>query len=79
MGMDIGMIIGISVGAVALLTLFVLMQPGLWFRALISGTYVSVIALLRMRFKHLDSQMLVNMSNTFTQILESGVQVALTK
>jgi len=68
----IGLIIGGAIIAVVLLTLLILVRPGLWFRALISGTYVSVFALLRMRFKHLDSQMLVN---CYIKARKSGVKV----
>ena len=70
--MDIGLIIAIAIAALVVLTFLVLMQPGLWFRALISGTYVSIIALLRMRFKRLDSNLIVN---CYIKARKSGVKI----
>lgn len=70
----IGLIITIAIVAIVIITLIVLIQPGLWFRAFISGTWVSIPVLLRMRFKRLDSRMLVN---CYIKARKSGVKVTM--
>jgi len=70
----IGPIIVVAIVLVVVLTLVILIQPGLWFRALISGTWVSVPVLLRMRFKKLDSKLLVN---CYIKARKSGVKVTM--
>jgi len=72
--MDLSVIIVIAIAAVVVITLFVLIQPELWFRAMISGCYVGMLALLRMRFRRLDSQMLVN---CYIKARKSGVKIAI--
>ena len=72
--MDWTLIAIIAVAAVAVITFFILLQPELWFRSLISGCYVSMFAMLRMRFKRLDSRMLVN---CYIKARQSGVTIAI--
>lgn len=68
------LIIPIVIASVVIITFFVLVQPGLWFRAWISGCYVSLIRLLSMRFKRLDSKLLVN---CYIKARKSGVDITI--
>lgn len=70
----LGIIIVVAIVAVIALTFLMLVQPGLWFRALVSGTWVSMISLLRMRFKKLDSRLLVN---CYIKARKSGVKISM--
>ena len=58
----------------ALLTLFVgfVMLPSLWFRALISGTYIPAIKIIRIKVKHLDAKTIVM---AYIKARKSGVTV----
>jgi uncharacterized protein YqfA (UPF0365 family) len=53
-------------------TLILVLMPNLWFRALISGTYVSMFKILRMRIKKLDAKLIVN---AYITARKSGVNV----
>jgi uncharacterized protein YqfA (UPF0365 family) len=64
----------VAVIVIILVTLLVLVQPGLFFRAMISGTPVSVVKMIRMRMKHLDARMLVN---NYIKARKSGVSVTM--
>lgn len=66
------MIIILAAVAVVIITLFMLIQPELWFRAMISGTYVSIASLLRMRFMKLDVRSLVNI---YIKARKAGVKI----
>ena len=55
-------------------TLIVLSQPTLWFRALISGTWVPIHKLMIMRLKRLDSRAIVM---AFIKARKSGVQITI--
>ena len=72
--MDWTLIAIIAVSAVVVITFLILLQPSLWFRALISGCYVPMMSMLRMRIKRLDSRMLVN---CYIKARQSGVVIAM--
>ena len=72
----IPIIIIAAVVALILVTLIVAAQPGLWFRALISGTYIPMSKLITMRFKRLDTRMLVN---CYIKARKSGVLITMTQ
>jgi uncharacterized protein YqfA (UPF0365 family) len=58
--------------AVIIVIIFFALRPGLWFRALISGTYVPMASILGMRIKHLDVQSIVM---AYIKARKSGVIV----
>ena len=60
--------------AISLVVIFIVMLPGLWFRALISGTYVSAFKLIRMRIKKLDVRTIVS---AYIRACKSGVTVTI--
>lgn len=66
------LIVTLIILAILLVTFLVMIQPALWFRALLSGTYVGVFALLRMRAKKLDSKSIVM---AYIRAKKSGVKV----
>ena len=66
----------ITIVVVILVTVLVLIQPGLWLRAMISGTWVSFWSMFRMRIKRLDSRMLVN---CYIKASKSGVKITLSQ
>jgi len=70
----LGVIIVVAVLAVLVVAFFVLMQPVLWMRGLVSGCYVSMISLLRMRFNRLDARTIVN---CYIKARKSGIVVSL--
>lgn len=57
--------------AIILLAIFL---PGLWFRALISGTYIPMIKLIRIRAKRLDARLIVM---GYIKARKSGVNVTI--
>jgi uncharacterized protein YqfA (UPF0365 family) len=70
----VGWILLVAILLLILITLIVMIQPALWFRAIISGCYVSMYAIMRMRFKKLDSKMLIN---AYIKARKSGVKIAI--
>ena len=73
---NLGTIIAVAIILIVVLILLVMIQPSLWFRALISGTWVSVPVLLRMRIKRLDSRMLIN---SYIKARKSGVKISMSQ
>lgn len=66
----------IAVIALVVVTFIVLIRPGIWFKAFVSGTWVSMVHLLNMRFKRLDAKMLVN---CYIRARKSGVKVTISQ
>jgi uncharacterized protein YqfA (UPF0365 family) len=65
----------IVVGAVLIvlvITFFITMKPRLWFKAMVSGTYIPMSRILGMRVKRLDAQMLVQL---YIKARKSGVMI----
>lgn len=59
--MDIGMLVGVIIGALALLWFILYLIPiGLWFSALVSGVRISLLQLILMRWRKVPPGVIVN-------------------
>jgi uncharacterized protein YqfA (UPF0365 family) len=64
----------ILVIVIVLITLFLVMNLGLWFRALLSGAYVSTIQLASITVKHLDAKYIVD---NYIKAKKAGVKISI--
>lgn len=70
--MSTGLIIFLVITAILLVGLFVVIFPSMWFRAFISGTYIGILKIVRMRVKRLDTKTIVM---AYIKARKSGVVV----
>jgi uncharacterized protein YqfA (UPF0365 family) len=64
----------ILAAVIFVITLFSLINIGLWFRALLSGAYVSFAELMSINVKHLDAKFIVN---SYIKARKAGVKITI--
>jgi len=70
---NIGLWILLAVVLIAFITAFIVMQPTLWFKALISGAYIGMFSLLAMRLRRIDTKMVVDQ---YIKIKKAGLKIS---
>ena len=67
-----GLVIGIAIVALIVITLLIMIRPGIWFRSIISGPYFPFFTLIRWRLMRFDVKALVLL---YTKARKAGVKI----